>query len=105
MWYIFPQIKGLGKSALSKKFAISSREEAEAYLEHPILGARLKECTELVLNIHGRSVESIFGCPDYLKFRSSMTLFAKISSDKSVFMNALEKYYGGKSDPLTIERL
>lgn len=105
MWYIFPQIKGLGKSELSKKFAISSREEAHAYLEHPILGARLRECTGLVLNIHGRSIEKIFGDPDYLKFRSSMTLFVRIASDKSIFMNAIEKYYGGKFDPLTVERL
>lgn len=76
MWFIFPQIKGLGNSGTSRKFAISSLEEAEAYLKHPILGSRLRECAELVNLVEGRSVDEIFGYPDRLKFRSSMTLFA-----------------------------
>jgi uncharacterized protein (DUF1810 family) len=105
MWYIFPQFKGLGKSELSKEFAISSRGEAEAYLEHPVLGARLKECTDLVLKIHNRSIKEIFGYPDDLKFRSSMTLFAIISFEKNIFRDAIDRYYEGKLDQLTVEAL
>ena len=77
MWFIFPQIQGLGHSATAQKFAISSREEAEAYLAHPILGPRLRECTRIVADLEGKSVEDIFGYPDDMKFRSSMTLFAR----------------------------
>ncbi|HSC45129.1 MAG TPA: DUF1810 family protein, partial [Candidatus Acidoferrum sp.] len=86
-------------------YGISSREEAEAYLAHPVLGARLRQCTELVLAVEGRSVEQIFGFPDDLKFRSSMTLFACVDSGESVFKIALKKYFAGKLDQLTIERL
>jgi|SRR6516162_4729844 len=105
MWFIFPQIKGLGHSPLARKFAISSREEADAYLRHSILGPRLRECTQIVNLIEGRSIEQIFGSPDDLKFRSCMTLFAHATADNQLFMDALQKYCGGKSDLLTLERL
>ena len=99
------QIKGLGHSPAAQKFAISSRGEAEAYLGHSILGARLRECTRLVNGIEGRSIGDIFGNPDALKFRSCMTLFAHATQDNQIFMDALRKYCGGKFDPLTLERL
>jgi uncharacterized protein (DUF1810 family) len=105
MWFIFPQIAGLGHSFLARKFAISSREEAEAYLGNAILGARLRECTQLVNLVQGRSLEQIFGSPDDMKFRSSMTLFAHATQDNQVFITALQKYCDGIFDPLTIERL
>lgn len=105
IWFIFPQIQGLGSSATAVEFAISSRHEAEAYLLHPILGPRLRECSQLVNLVEGRSVDRIFGYPDNLKFRSSMTLFAHASSDNQVFLDALQKYFGGEFDRLTIERL
>ena len=105
MWFIFPQIKGLGHSHLASKFAISSREEAEAYLEHPILGPRLRECSRLVNLVEGRSIDEILGYPDDLKFRSSMTLFAHATSDNQVFKDALRKYFEGEFDRLTLERL
>jgi uncharacterized protein (DUF1810 family) len=105
MWFIFPQIKGLGLSPLARKFAISSRQEAEAYLRHPILGPRLRECTRLANLMEGRSVEQIFGYPDDLKFRSCMTLFAHATPDNQVFIDALQKYCEGRFDPLTLERL
>jgi uncharacterized protein (DUF1810 family) len=105
MWFIFPQIRGLGHSPMARRFAISSREEAEAYLGHPILGPRLQECTRLVNLIEGRSLEQIFGYPDEFKFRSCMTLFAHATPDNQVFIDALRKYCGGSFDPLTLERL
>jgi len=105
MWFIFPQIEGLGYSFLAHKFAISSKAEAEAYLEHQILGSRLRECTQLVNLIHGRSIEQIFGNPDDLKFRSCMTLFAHATPDNQVFLDTLQKYFGGNFDPLTLNRL
>jgi uncharacterized protein (DUF1810 family) len=105
IWFIFPQIKGLGFSATANRFAISSREEAAAYLEHPILGPRLRECTRLVTLVKGRSLDQIFGYPDDLKFRSCMTLFAHVAADKQIFLEALEKYCGGEFDGLTLERL
>ena len=89
MWFIFPQIRGLGYSQLAHKFAISSRGEAEAYLEHPVLGPRLRECTRLINLIEGRPIEEIFGYPDDLKLRSCMTLFAQVTSDNELFMRAL----------------
>jgi uncharacterized protein (DUF1810 family) len=98
MWFIFPQIEGLGYSQLARKFAISSREEAVAYLEHPILGPRLIECTTLVNLIEDRAIEQIFSYPDDLKFRSCMTLFADTTGNQ-VFVDALSKYFKGKSDP------
>jgi uncharacterized protein (DUF1810 family) len=105
MWFIFPQIKGLGSSATAARFAISSREEAVAYLDHPILGPRLRECTRLVTLVEARSLDQIFGYPDDLKFRSSMTLFAQVTADNQIFLDALEKYCGGEFDSLTLERL
>ena len=105
MWFVFPQIQGLGHSATAQYFAIASRSEAEAYLQHPVLGPRLRECTRLVNETAGRSIEEIFGYPDYLKFCSSMTLFAHATADNGVFVDALSKYFGGEYDPLTLERL
>lgn len=105
MWFIFPQIKGLGHSQLANEFAISSRQEAEAYLKHLILGPRLRECSRLVTLLEGRSIDQIFGYPDSLKFRSSMTLFAHATPDNEVFKDALQKYFGAEFDRLTLERL
>jgi uncharacterized protein (DUF1810 family) len=105
MWFIFPQLEGLGHSYMARKFAISSRQEAEAYLDHPLLGPRLRQCTRLVMLVEGRSVDQIFECPDNLKFQSSMTLFADTASDNRIFEDALKKYYAGKRDQFTVERL
>jgi len=105
MWFVFPQLRGLGHTHMATKFGISSREEAEAYLAHPILGPRLRECTRLVNTVDGRSIEEVFGYPDDLKFRSSMTLFAAVASDKEVFRQALQKYFGGEPDRLTLKLL
>jgi uncharacterized protein (DUF1810 family) len=105
MWFIFPQIRGLGRSPVSLEYAIASREEAQSYLQHPILGPRLKQCTRLVLEVEGRSIEEIFGSPDDMKFRSSMTLFAEVSPDDDIFQRALQKYCAGVPDRLTLERL
>ena len=105
MWYIFPQIKGLGQSAMAQKYAISSGAEAMEYLNHPELGKRLRDCTQIVTAISGRSIQDIFGYPDHLKFHSSMTLFAHAGNDNQVFMDALRKYYRSEFDHQTIERL
>jgi uncharacterized protein (DUF1810 family) len=105
MWYIFPQIVGLGRSATSLQYAISSRDEARAYAEHPILGSRLRECTQLVLDVQGRSAEQIFYYPDHLKFRSCMTLFARSATDNGIFEDALLKCFEGKPDQRTLEIL
>jgi uncharacterized protein (DUF1810 family) len=105
IWFVFPQIAGLGYSQTARKFAISSLKEAEAYLGHPILGPRLVECTGLVNRIDGRPIEAIFAYPDDLKFRSSMTLFAHATVENAVFLEALNKYFGGRFDPLTLEKL
>ena len=105
MWFIFPQLRGLGYSEMATRFAISSLDEAEAYLKHPILGSRLRECTRLVLLVEGRSINQIFGYPDDLKFRSSMTLFASTISENQIFKDALQKGFAGEPDRLTIERL
>jgi len=105
MWFIFPQIRGLGQSAVSVKYSISSLAEAKAYLAHSILGPRLRECTRLVNQVDGRSIEDIFGYPDDLKFHSSITLFARATPDSQVFMDALQKYFRGEFDQLTLDRL
>ncbi len=105
MWFVFPQIEGLGSSPLARKFAISSLAEAAAYVAHPILGPRLAECTGLVNLVEGRPIEQIFGYPDDLKFRSSMTLFARAAPDNGVFIDALKKYFSGQFDPATLARL
>ncbi|KII29193.1 calpastatin [Pseudomonas fluorescens] len=103
MWFIFPQFAGLGGSDMSKRFAICSRDEAQAYLEHPVLGPRLRTCTQEVLNIRQRSITEIFGHPDDLKFHSSITLFAQLSADHSVFHQALNKYFHGIPDNWTLQ--
>jgi len=105
MWFTFPQIKGLGGSAMAQKYAITSLAEARAYLKLPVLGPRLIECTHLVNALKGRTVDQIFGNPDDLKFRSSMTLFAKAAPNNAVFEEALQKYFGGEPDFLTLEKL
>lgn len=105
IWFVFPQLRGLGHSAMAAAFGISSRQEAEAYLDHPVLGPRLRECIRLVNLVEGRTIDRIFGYPDDLKFRSSVTLFASVASRDQVFKDALRKYFGGESDPLTLERL
>lgn len=105
IWFIFPQIKGLGHSGMAQKFAIASLDEAKAYLQHPVLGPRLRECTQLVLNVNGRSAEEIFSSPDNLKFRSCMTLFMTATADNQIFKDALLKYFEGKPDTLTLNLL
>jgi uncharacterized protein (DUF1810 family) len=105
MWYIFPQLKGLGHSVMAQKYAITSLEEAKAYLERAVLGARLRECTKLVLNVQGRSAEQIFSYPDNLKFRSCMTLFMDAATGHSIFQDALLKYFDGKPDQATLNIL
>jgi uncharacterized protein (DUF1810 family) len=101
IWFIFPQIIGLGRSPTSRLYAIRSVEEARAYLDHSVLGERLKECTSAVLNGEEESAERVFGQPDTMKFRSSLTLFAGISEAGSVFHQALERFFGGQPDPVT----
>jgi len=106
IWFIFPQIDGLGHSPTSKYYAIKSIEEARQYLNHPILGARLLECTEAVLAVEGRSVSEIFGYPDDMKLKSSMTLFASVAENPhSVFISVLEKYFQGEQDDRTLQLL
>ena len=105
MWFVFPQIRGLGSSPTAVRFAISGMEEARAYLEHPMLGPRLRECAGIVVGVEGRSAEEIFGYPDDLKFHSSMTLFAKAAEEAGMFGEALEKYFGGEMDRGTLERI
>jgi uncharacterized protein (DUF1810 family) len=105
MWFIFPQIKGLGSSPTAQKYAITGIEEARAYLDHPLLGFRLRECTQLVNGIVCRSIEDIFGYPDHLKFHSCMTLFAHVVTADEVFAVALDKYFNSKDDCKTLEQL
>ena len=108
MWFIFPQLAGLGSSPTARTYAIASIEEARAYLAHEVLGERLRECTQMVNRIEGRSIEQIFGYPDHLKFRSCMTLFAHAAADADsarVFRTALTKYFGGEEDALTLRLL
>lgn len=108
MWFVFPQIRGLGSSPMAVRYAISGLEEARAYLGHTVLGPRLRECVGIVCGVEGRSVEEIFGYPDDLKFHSSVTLFAKAaegSEGNGVFGEALEKYFGGVMDRGTLERI
>jgi uncharacterized protein (DUF1810 family) len=101
IWFIFPQIAGLGPSAMARRFAIASRDETVAYLAHPTLGPRLRECTRVVCGITGRLIEQILGSPDDIKFRSSTTLFEAVSGDP-VFRNALDKFCAGASDSTTL---
>ena len=103
MWFIFPQVDGLGFSATTKLYSIKSLAEARAYLTHPVLGARLVECTRTVLAISGKTTLDIFRRPDDMKLQSSMTLFAAISPDASVFSDVLDKFFDGEHDPRTVE--
>ena len=105
MWFVFPQFAGLGGSEMSRRYAIGSAEEAQAYLDHELLGARLRTSTQLVLNVRQRSIAEIFGHPDDLKFHSSMTLFAQFSADDSLFAQALERYFHGILDEWTLQLL
>ena len=105
MWFVFPQLEGLSSSSTSRKFAISSLEEAVAYLEHPILGSRLRQCTQLLNATSGRTIKRILGLTDSLKFQSCMTLFAKAANDSKIFEDALQKFYEGEQDQLTLEYL
>ncbi len=105
MWFIFPQIQGLGSSPTAVRYAISSLEEAVAYLNHAVLGPRLRDCTGIILGVNERSVSEIFGYPDDLKFHSSMTLFAQAAAGREIFLEALEKYLSGKMDAGTLERI
>jgi uncharacterized protein (DUF1810 family) len=105
MWFIFPQIEGLGFSPASRRYSIKNAEEARAYLDHPVLGARLVECFEALVALQGRSAVSVFGPVDEMKLRSSATLFAQVSAPGSVFEQALEKYFGGEKDELTLRIL
>jgi uncharacterized protein (DUF1810 family) len=105
MWYVFPQFAGLGTSAMATRYAIQSRQEAAAYLTHPLLGARLIECTKALLGVTGKTAEQVMGRPDDLKLRSSMTLFAAISPAGSVFHQVLDRYFTGAADERTLEYL
>jgi len=105
MWFVFPQIAGLGRSATAVHYAIADLAEARAYLAHPLLGARLEECARAVLGVAGRTAHEIFGSPDDLKLRSSMTLFAQVAGPDSVFPRVLERYYGGEADARTLDLL
>jgi uncharacterized protein (DUF1810 family) len=105
MWFVFPQIAGLGRSPTAQHYAISGLEEARAYLAHPVLGPRLRESAAALLGVPGRSAEEILGGVDALKLRSSMTLFARAAPDEEVFPAVLDRFYGGKADPETVRRL
>jgi uncharacterized protein (DUF1810 family) len=105
MWFIFPQIAGLGQSPMSIRFAIASLDEAKAYLAHPVLGPRLRECARLALDVEGRNAREIFGSIDEMKFRSSMTLFAQAAPDEDVFLACIDKYFAREPDPATLARL
>lgn len=105
MWYVFPQVAGLGSSEMSRRYAIHGVAEAEAYLRHPVLGPRLAECFEATLAIVGRSAHEIFGSPDDRKLHSSATLFASVSPPGSVYQRVLDKYFGGEPDGSTLELL
>jgi uncharacterized protein (DUF1810 family) len=105
MWYIFPQFDGLGFSATSKRYAIKSRAEAEAYLRHPVLGPRLRECAEAAIGVQGRTAHEVFGSPDDMKLKSCATLFACVSPSGSVFHQLLDKYFQGERDAATLRLL
>lgn len=105
MWFIFPQIVGLGQSPMSVRFAIASLDEAKAYLAHPVLGARLRECAQLTLDVEAKTASDIFDSIDEIKFRSSMTLFARAAPDQDLFQRCIDKYFAGASDPATLAKL
>jgi uncharacterized protein (DUF1810 family) len=103
MWYVFPQFEGLGASATSRLYAVKSIAEAVAYLRHPLLGARLRECAQAVLDIDHRSATDIFGSPDDMKLRSCATLFANVSHEGSVFHHIIDKFFAGRHDERTVQ--
>jgi len=105
MWFVFPQVQGLGQSPTAREYAIKSRDEATAFLNHECLGYRLRGCTKLVNEIDGRSVQQIFGYPDFMKFHSCMTLFDAVAEDTDVFCTSLKKYFDSNIDPITLEIL
>ncbi len=105
MWFVFPQVAGLGMSAMAQEYAISSAEEARAYLAHPVLGPRLRECAGIVAGTPGRTAEQVFGPVDAMKLRSSMTLFDAAGDGETVFGEVLERFFGGAADPATLARL
>jgi uncharacterized protein (DUF1810 family) len=105
MWFIFPQIAGLGFSSMSRRFSITSLDEARAYLDHPVLGPRLIECTKLVCAIPQKTIHEILGSPDDMKFRSCMTLFCQAADQPDLFKDALKRYFSGQLDTLTLERI
>ncbi len=105
MWFIFPQIDGLGSSPTARFYSIKSASEARAYLNHPLLGPRIIKCSQVLLRLPGRSASDIFGYPDDLKLRSSVTLFASVSESGSVFSQVLDQYYEGEADPKTLDLL
>jgi len=105
MWFVFPQLKGLGHSWMADKYGLASKGEAVAYVEHPVLGPRLRECSELINAVENQRIDAILGYPDNLKFRSCMTLFVNMAPENESFHRALEKYFDGKPDKRTIELL
>jgi len=105
IWFVFPQLRGLGRSPTAERYGISSLDEARAYLAHDVLGPRLRECARLVASIDGRSADEIFGWPDNLKVASSMTLFARATDDDAEFRAVLDRFYNGEDDPATVELL
>lgn len=105
MWFVFPQIAGIGVSPMSQRYAISGLPEARAYLAHPVLGPRLREAVALTLDVEGRTAQEIFGSPDDRKLRSCLTLFRRAAPDETIFADALARYYSGKEDPATLQRL
>ncbi|HEY5436120.1 MAG TPA: DUF1810 domain-containing protein [Candidatus Limnocylindrales bacterium] len=105
IWFIFPQVAGLGRSEMSRYYAIASLEEARAYLAHPVLGPRLRECAGIVAAMTGRTAEQVFGPVDAVKVRSCMTLFHRAAPDEAVFREVLDRFYGGMPDPATDERI
>ncbi len=105
MWFVFPQIAGLGRSAMAEKYAIASLDEARVYLAHPVLGERLRECVRVLLTFEDRDAEAIFGPVDAMKLRSSLTLFARAAPEEPLFTRALERYFAGAPDPATDARV
>lgn len=105
MWFVFPQVEGLGSSAMAQKYAIRSSDEAAAYLAHPLLGSRLRECATAILGHDGVDIGAILPYPDNLKFHASMTLFADVAPDEAVFQACLDRFFDGRADPATLARL
>ena len=105
MWFVFPQVAGLGRSATARHYAVGSRAEAEAYLAHPVLGPRLREAAQAVVGLEGRTAEDVFGQIDAVKLRSSMTLFARVAPEDELFQRVLERFFDGRADPATVERV